>query len=303
MKFGVCIPNYGETLSVDGMRTVAIEAEKLGYESIWTTDHLLMPTQSGTPYENILESITSLAYLAAHTSTVRLGVSSLIMAMRNPVVAVKQLATIDQLSGGRVMLATSAGWMEKEFAHLGSDFRTRGRRLDESIKLVRKLWSESTNIEFESKRIPHRIRNGVFEPAPMQKHLTIWIAGASEAAMRRAITFGDAWHPNVSPLDKFTKLVAQFRSLRGGKDKPICVRIGLNTKAKDSEYVGPQGDRRIILSKNMTENKNTISELQKLGVSYMLLAPSPEGKTDVADQVESLRAISENFIRKSSYIA
>jgi len=303
LKFGVCIPNYGETLTVDGMRTVAIEAEKLGYESIWTTDHLLMPAQSGTPYENILESITSLAYLAAHTSTVRLGVSSLIMAMRNPVVAVKQLATIDQLSGGRVMLATSAGWMEKEFANLGSDFHTRGKRLDASIKLIRKLWSESTSIEFESKKIPQRISNGVFAPTPKQKRLTIWIAGASEAAMRRAITFGDAWHPNVAPLDKFTSLVAQFRSLPGGRDKTICVRIGLNTKAKESTYVGPQGDRRIILSKDMTENKNIILQLQKLGVSHMLLASSAEGKTDVADQVESLRAISENFIRKSSYIA
>jgi probable F420-dependent oxidoreductase len=303
MRFGVCIPNYGETLSVDGMRTVAIEAEKLGYESIWTTDHILMPTQSGTPYEKILESITSLAYLAAHTSTVKLGVSSLIMAMRNPVVAVKQLATIDQLSGGRVMLVTSAGWMEKEFAHLGSDFHTRGKRLDESIKLIRKLWSESTNIEFESKRIPHRIANGVFAPRPIQKHLTIWVAGVSEAAMRRAIAFGDAWHPNVSPLDTFTKTVTQFRSLPGGKDKPICVRIGLNTRAKESTYVGPQGDRRIILSRDMSENKNTISELQKLGVSYMLLVPSPRGTTHVADQVESLSAISENFIRKSSYIA
>jgi len=303
MKFGVCIPNYGETLSVDTMRTVAIEAEKLGYESIWTTDHLLMPTQSGTPYEKTLESITSLAYLAAHTSTVKLGISSLIMAMRNPVVAVKQLATIDQLSDGRVMLATSAGWMEKEFSHLGSDFHTRGKRLDESIKLIRKLWSESASIEFEGKRIPHRITNGVFAPKPIQKHLTIWIAGSSEAAMRRAIVFGDAWHPNVSPLDTFKKLVTQFRSLPGGKDKPMCVRIGLNTMAKESTYVGPQGDRRIVLSKDMPENKNTVSELQNLGVSCMLVAPSPDGKTRVGDQVESLRLISENFIRKSSYIA
>jgi len=303
MKFGVCIPNYGETLSVDGMRTVALEAERMGYDSIWTTDHILMPTQSATPYEKVLESITSLAYLAAHTSTVKLGISSLIMAMRNPVVVVKQLATIDQISGGRIMLATSAGWMEQEFAHLGSNFHTRGKRLDESIKLVRQLWSDTTKPEFEGKSIPHRFNKVVFEPKPVQKHLTIWIAGSSEAAMRRAIALGDAWHPNVYPLDTFKKLVTQFRSLPGGKDKPICVRIGLNAKAKDSIFVGPQGDRRTILSGNLNENKNTVSELQKLGVSYILVTPSPEGKTPLADQVKSLRAISENFIRKSGYIA
>ncbi len=298
MKFGVCIANYGETLSVDGMRTVALEAERMGYESIWTTDHVLMPAQSGTPYEKILESITSLAYLAGLTSKVKLGVSSLIMAMRNPVVAVKQLATIDQVSGGRIMLATSAGWVEKEFAHLGSDFHTRGKRLDDSIKLIRRLWSESANIQFEGKNIPHRVSNAVFEPRPIQKHLTIWIAGISEAAMRRAIALGDAWHPNVSPLDTFKKLVAQFRSLPGGKDKPICVRIALNTKLTDPIFVGPQGDRRLILSANMSENRSIVSQLEKLGVSYMLVTPSPDGTAKVADQVESLRAISEHFIRK-----
>lgn len=303
MKFGVCIPNYGETLSVDTMRTIAIEAEKMGYDSIWTTDHLLMPHESGTPYEKILESITSLAYLAAHTTTLRLGVSSLILAMRNPVIALKQLATVDQLSNGRVMLATSAGWNEKEFAHLGSDFHTRGKRLDESIKLARKLWEEGARVDFQGRNIPHRISNAVFELKPIQKHLEIWIAGASEAAMKRAISLGDAWHPNVTPLASFRNLVAQFRNLPGGKDKPIAVRIPVNVNTKETIFVGPQGDRRLILSENMSENKDTISELQKLGVTYALVTPSPSGTTTLADQVKSLRALSEKFIRRSEYIA
>jgi probable F420-dependent oxidoreductase len=303
MKFGVCIPNYGETLSVDGMRTVAIEAEKMGYHSVWTTDHLLMAHESGTPYESILESITSLAYLAACTSTVKLGVSSLIVAMRNPVVAVKQLATLDQISGGRVILATSAGWNEREFAHLGSDFHTRGKRLDESIKLLRELWTKSTMVNFEGRNIPHKISNGVFQPRPIQKHLTIWIAGGSEAAMRRAIALGDAWHPNVTPLDTFRKTIEQFRNLPGGKEKPISVRIDLNTKTADSIFVGAQGDKRLILTGDMSENKRMVLELQKLGISYMLVTPSPSGATPLGEQVQSLRSISENFIRRSDYIS
>ncbi len=116
MKFGVCIPNYGENLSVDGLRTVALEAERMGYDSVWTTDHILMTAQSGTPYERIFESITSLAYLAPITSTVKLGISSLIVAMRNPAVVVKQLATIDNFSGGRVMLATSRAGTKASFS-------------------------------------------------------------------------------------------------------------------------------------------------------------------------------------------
>ena len=303
MKFGVCIPNYGKAFSIDGMRTVAVEAEKMGYESVWTTDHILMPQQSGTPYETVLDSITSLVYLAAHTTVVKLGISSLILAMRNPVVAIKQLATVDQLSRGRLMLATSAGWNEREFAHLGSDFNARGKRLDESIKLLRKLWSDETSIDFQGQILPHKISQAVFQPKPVQKHLTIWIAGTSEAAMRRAIKLGDAWHPNVSPFETFKPLVERFKAMPGGKETPICVRIGLNTNVDNPIFVGPQGDRRLILSKNMAENEKTISQLTNLGVSYLLVAPSPSGTTSVTDQVASLRSIAEKFIRKSDYIA
>jgi probable F420-dependent oxidoreductase len=302
MKFGVCIPNYGETASIDGLRTVALEAERMGYDSVWTTDHILMGPHSGTPYERIFESITCLAYLASITSTVKLGISSLIMAMRNPAVVAKQLATIDHFSGGRVILATSAGWNENEFQHLGSNFHDRGRRLDESIKLIRALWNSHPDAKFEGKKIPHKFTNPKFEPPPIQPKLIIWIAGNSKAAMRRAATLGDAWHPNVAPLDVFRKLVSEFRSMPEAKDKDICVRIGLNSKAPKSEYVSPQGERRLLLAGSMAENKNTVTELEKLGVTHMLVTPSPDGKIPLPDQVVNLRAISEEFIRKSSYI-
>src|SRR5437867_12372175 len=112
MKFGVCVPNYGESSSAEALRTVAMEAENAGCNSLWTTDHILMPRNSGTPYERIFDSITTLSYLAAITNRAKLGISSLITAMRNPVVVAKQLATIDDLSGGRLMLAPGAGWNE-----------------------------------------------------------------------------------------------------------------------------------------------------------------------------------------------
>jgi probable F420-dependent oxidoreductase len=302
MKFGVCIPNFGETSSVDGLRTVAIEAEKMGYDSIWTTDLILMPTQSGTPYERIFESVTSLAYLAALTSTAKLGVSSLVMAMRNPVVLAKQLATIDHFSAGRVMLATGAGWNEKEFVHLGSNFKDRGTRLDESIRLVRELWVGGADVKFEGRKIPHKFNKVMFEPSPIQKKLTIWISGASKAAMRRAATIGDAWHPNVYPLEVFRKLVSEFRGIPGGEDKAVSVRIGLNPKATKTEYTGPQGERRLMLAGNMPENRKIISELEKLGVSYVLVNPTPDGRVPIYNQVASLRMLAEEFVRKSDYI-
>src|SRR5207247_10886926 len=164
MKLGVCVPNYGESCSVEALRTVAAEAEKQGYDSIWCTDHVLMPKNSGTPYEKIFESVTTLAYLAATTNRLRLGISSLITPMRNPVVVAKQLATIDNLSNGRLILATSAGWNETEFSHLGSNFHNRGKRLAESIQLIKDLWAGKTH--FQSSVLRPKFKDAVFDPPP-----------------------------------------------------------------------------------------------------------------------------------------
>jgi probable F420-dependent oxidoreductase len=291
MKFGVCVPNYGESSSAEALRTVALEAERAGSDSLWTTDHILMPRNSRTPYERILDSITTLAYLAAITNRVKLGISSLITAMRNPVVVAKQLATIDNLSDGRLMLATSVGWNEKEFAHLGSNFHSRGKRLDASIRLMRELWKGETS--FKSRILGIEFNDIVFEPRPIQKHLTMWIGGTSKAAMKRAASLGDAWHPNVQPLDQFTKLVAEFRETSPeAKTKAICVRIGINTRAEQSEYKSPQGERRIMLSGNEAQNQKILSRLEQLGASYIVAVPSPDGKASVPNQVDAIKTLS-----------
>ncbi|HZW56464.1 MAG TPA: TIGR03619 family F420-dependent LLM class oxidoreductase [Nitrososphaerales archaeon] len=298
IKLGVCVPNYGSTLSVDTLREVALEAERLGYDSLWTTDHILVPKRSGTPYEVIFDSITTLGYLAAQTKKVKLGISSLIIALRNPLVAAKQLATLDGLSSGRLSIfAIGAGWLEKEFSFLGSDFHTRGRRVDESIRLIRALWAGEEN--FQSKTIAQNFSDYSFEPRPKQRDmgLNIWIGGTSIAAMKRAADLGDAWHPNVSPIDSFRELVSQFRQASpNAKEKPICVRIGLNSSATQSEYKGPRGDRRVMLSGNMEENKLIISELEKLGVSYALVVTSPDGMAPLENQLEGLRMLAKELL-------
>jgi len=295
VKFGVCVPNYGDTLSVDGIRAVGIEAEKLGYESIWTTDHVLMPKNSGTPYERIVDCIATLAYLAPQTSRVKLGISSLIIGMRNPAVVAKQLASLDAFSGGRVLLAMASGWNEKEFGFVGSDFHTRGKRLDEAIRLIRDLWKGET--KFSSSILPQSFDDAVFEPRPSSDKLTIWIGGVSEAAMKRAIEVGDAWHPNVYPLETFSKLVSQFKQISPqAKSKDICVRIGVNTKATESEYVGAQGDKRILFSGNMRKNRELVNDLVNLGVSTAILVPSPDGKIPTQDQIQSIRAFASEFL-------
>jgi probable F420-dependent oxidoreductase len=292
MKFGVCVPNYGESSSTEALRKVALEAERAGCDSLWTTDHILMPRNSGTPYEEIFDSITTLAYLTGITKRVKLGISSLIIAMRNPIVVAKQLATIDNLSAARLMLAIGVGWNEKEFAHLGSNFHNRGKRVDASIRLIRALWRGETS--FKSRVLGLEFGDAVFEPPPIQKYLSIWIGGTSKAAMKRALALGDAWHPNVQPLDQFARLVADFReSSPEARTKEICVRIGINPKAEQSEYKSPQGERRIMLAGNMAQNKQILSRLEELGVSYMVAVPSPDGRASLSDQIDSIRTLSK----------
>ena len=293
MKFGVCIPNYGETLALEALRDVALETEKLGYDSIWTTDHVLMPKLSGTPYEKIFDCIGTLSYIAALSSRVRLGISSLIIAMRNPAVVAKQLASLDHFSHGRLLLAIASGWNEKEFSFIGSNYNNRGKRIDESIRLIRALWSGETSFKGRYQSFD----GAVFEPKPISKNLEIWIGGSSPAAMRRAAELGDAWHPNVMPLDMFRAAVSSFRKISGtSSHKRICVRIALNLSLVESEIIGAQGDRRVVLSRDMSKNNAVIRDLEELGVDYALLAVNPDGKIDRNAQLEGLRAFAKEFL-------
>ncbi len=115
--------------------------------------------------------------------------------------------------------------------------------------------------------------------------------------MKRAATLGDAWHPNVQTFDKFAKLVSEFReSFPGSKEKDICVRIGLNSKSDRSEYTSPLGEKRVMLSSNREENRNIMKRLESLGVSYAVIAPNPDGRVSVADQLSEMKMITEDFL-------
>jgi probable F420-dependent oxidoreductase len=294
MKCGVCVPNYGETLSAKGLQEISLECEKLGYDSIWTSDHVLMPQNGPVAYGRVLDSLTTITYLAAVTSKVRLGISSLVLALRNPMIIAKQLISLDILSGGRITLATSAGWCEREFEYLGSNFHDRGRRLDDSIKLIRALWTGKES--FRGTSIPQNYENVIFEPKPLQRTLTIWIGGASRAALRRAATLGDGWHPNVFPIEVMKSLVSEFRGMPGGESKPICARLIINIRAKQSAFVTSTGVRQIIVSADDKKNVSIVEDLKSLGVSSFVLAPDPAGNISIQNQIASLQYFAEKFL-------
>ena len=118
MKFGVAVPHHGEFANKDSIDKIAEEAEKLEYDSIWVSDHIISPISQGKTYGYIYESLITLSYLAAKTENLKLGTSILVLPLRNPVLVAKQIATLDQLSNGRLIVGLGAGWLKEEFDFL-----------------------------------------------------------------------------------------------------------------------------------------------------------------------------------------
>ena len=203
MRFGFVLPN-----SIDGEELCyfAQRAEALGFESIWTGDHIVLPT-AGTdqyPYtsdgsfsrsadEPFLETMTLLSYVAARTRTIRIGSTVVILPYRNPIVQAKMFASLDVLTGGRVVCGVGVGWLEKEFETLGAPYAKRGAMSDEWLAIFKCLWTE----EYPSHQGQFYSFEGIqLYPKPVQKpHIPIWVGGHTRRAIRRTVAFGDAWHP------------------------------------------------------------------------------------------------------------
>src|SRR5919201_953626 len=127
LHLGVILPNYGEALDAERLAGVAVAAEQAGFDSGWVTDHVIVPEEHAGAYGMIAEALVSLGFLAGRTTQLELGVSALVVPQRRPLVALKQLTTLDLLSAGRIVTAVAAGWLEQEFAALGAEYASRGR--------------------------------------------------------------------------------------------------------------------------------------------------------------------------------
>jgi alkanesulfonate monooxygenase SsuD/methylene tetrahydromethanopterin reductase-like flavin-dependent oxidoreductase (luciferase family) len=143
VRLGVVLPTYPRGATVEGVAQVAEAAERLGFASVWTTDHVILPQGSAGPYDEILEPLLTLAYIAPLTRQVQLGISVIVVPQRNGVVLAKELATLDRLCGGRLIAGVGAGWSEEEFTMLGvgDRFHHRGKYLDETLRLWNHLWT------------------------------------------------------------------------------------------------------------------------------------------------------------------
>jgi probable F420-dependent oxidoreductase len=193
MEFGIALPNFGKYAQKESILDIAKLAEDLGFDSLWVSDHIVIP-ESHRGFGNVFyEPLATLSFVAAKTRVIQLGTSVIILPYRNPIVLAKMISTLDVLSGGRVILGVGVGWLAEEFDALGVSYQERGSITDEFIEVLKNLWS---NEEPSYRGKYYKFSNIKFFPKPLQRpHPPIWIGGNGLVALRRAITLGDGWHP------------------------------------------------------------------------------------------------------------
>lgn len=234
MDFGLGLPNMRAGASAEGLEAAADVAERLGYATVWTTDHVLVPHEAADEYGRIFDAILTLAHVAGRTTKVRLGTSVIVVPQRQAVVLAKELATLDVLSRGRLIAGVGVGWNEVEFGNLGAAdrFHVRGAYLDEAIRLWRHLWSGSRG-PFDGRF--HQLTDFVFEPLPVQPGgPPIVVGGRSEAAYRRAGTVGDGYHFSVTSPSALPERLAIVRAAAEAAGRPMPPVSGRVTMAFDA---------------------------------------------------------------------
>jgi len=257
MKFGM---TFGQ-LNPKYFHEAALEADRLGFESAWLPEHLVFPVEmrgqlvpgeehppvpASTP---VFDACAYLSWIAAQTTRLRLGTFVYLLGLRHPFVGARAFATLDVVSGGRAEVGIGAGWLVTEWEAAGLDPKTRGRRLDETIAVCKRLWTEEI-VEHHGEF--YDFAPVMFEPKPLQQpHPPVVIGGESERALRRAAAYCDGWigmsHTPDSVAPQVNKLRA-YEADAGRSDRPVTVTVmGAVESASDVERWTEAGVDRLIV--------------------------------------------------------
>ena len=275
MKIGLFGINFGALGAPEAMVKVAQAAEQAGLDSLWTGEHVVLPDPqeppSPSPPQNpFLDPAVALSYVAAHTMHVRLGTGIIILPQRNPLVLAKELASVDVVSGGRLMFGLGAGYLHQEFSALGAPFEDRGAVTDEAIAVIKSLWT--------MEQPQHDGRYWSFsgidaQPRPAQKpHPPIVIGGMSRAAARRAARVGNGWYGFMTDLEATQKSLRWIEEASG--DRPS----GL-------------GPLEISVTPPPPLTAATIEKYESLGVHRLIALPRPDSVDSILSSIEELEKL------------
>jgi probable F420-dependent oxidoreductase len=244
MKFGIGFATSGAFSDPALLGHLAVTAERCGFDSLWSVEHVAIPVPH-TPYAGskdgkmpggddvaIPDPLIPLAYVAAITKTIKLATGILILPQRHPIYTAKEVATVDLLSGGRVILGIGSGWMKEEFDALGLDFHRRGAMTDEAIQALRALWHEGTS-SFSGKHFKFGPLYSC--PKPVRKDVPIHVGGYSTAAARRAGRYGDGFFPTVMNPEKLNELfgIVRTEAKKAGRN-PDAIEFSCMTRSVDA---------------------------------------------------------------------
>lgn len=231
--------------------------------------------------------------VASITQRVKLGTSVLVLPQRNPVLAAKQIATIDAASGGRMIVGLGVGWNEGEYKNLSANFHNRGKRLDEDITLLRTLW-ENDSADFHGKYT--NVTDSVFSPLPARREIPIWIGGNNEPSVRRAAKLGDGWHVTGAPPDVFARGVKLIRELAPARKMTLSARLNINMDANVSPTYDYHGAPRKRLAGTDDAIRGFLHEYAQAGLEYAALwFPANDVSVGLAQMERFMKDIAPEF--------
>lgn len=307
MEFGITIPNYGPLAKRDEVMEIARQAEELGFGHIAIADHIVIPKtwNSFYPYSptgriatfdggDCLEPLALMAALALATKKVQLVTAVLVVPYRPPILTAKQIATIDILSEGRVIVGCGTGWMREEFEALGMDtFKERGAITDDYIRAFKEMWS-SDEPSYEGKYA--QVKGIFFRPQPIRKpHPPIWVGGDSMLALRRTALYGDGWMPvgrsPKTPLDTVLRYKDAAESLKrlameAGRDPADITMTYWAVWYDECRRINLDDGSRHILTGSSSAVAEDINALSEIGVRAVLFNFISDSLVSTLDRTE-----------------
>jgi probable F420-dependent oxidoreductase len=283
MEIGCHLPVYGAAATRDGLLLTARRLESLGYDSLWVSDHVVIPWEihSRYPYNatgdfplapgtDFLEPLTALTLAAAVTARVRLGTSVLVLPHRHPVLTAKMLATLDHLAPARVILGAGVGWMREEIELFGVPYGRRGAWTDEAIAVMRACWRDD-RVSFRGEFF--HFNDVGCRPRPARGTIPIWIGGHTDRALARVIALGDGWHAAFPTPEALRAGIARLRDAChvAGRDPAtlaVSARLGLSAR------------------RSATDLLDELRTLRDLGVAHVILETRMRDVAEIADTYE-----------------
>ena len=256
MRLGVNVPNFGPGTNPDVLRRWALTVEGLGFDLLMVSDHIAVTPDVAEQYlAPFYEPFTTLSWLAGLTRGIRLGTTVLIVPYRHPLLIARMAANLNDLSGGRLVLGVGVGWAREEFGALGVPFGDRGRLTDEHLLAIRAAWQDETDY-----------RSG---------HIPLWIGGNSDAALRRAVRLGDAWHPLRFTPGWMAEAAGRLTACAADQGRPapaLMPRIALRlTEAPVTASVS--GGDRLAGHGTIDQIMADLGQLRSLGADTVVLDP------------------------------